>query len=118
MWRAPRISYLVSSSSFCLSRSSINIVGAMFPQEKLILLSVFQVTRLSKVNVSDISRCYSQTLSQPSFSQTKSESIPCDQKANGREIPKHYIGENVSRKDRTKFLLTTVSIFLMIIMCC
>jgi len=50
-------------------------------------------------------------LSQPSYSQTKSESVPSEQKAS-REIPKHYIGENVSRKDRTKFLLTTVSIIM------
>ncbi|CAI8589183.1 unnamed protein product [Vicia faba] len=68
----------------------------------------YLVNRLSKVNTSDVNRCYSQMLSQPCYSQTKSESIPSEQKANGREIPKHYIGENVSRKDRTKFLLTTL----------
>lgn len=67
----------------------------------------YLVTRLSQGNISNVNRCYSQILSQPSYLQTKSESVPSEQKAS-REIPKHYIGENVSRKDRTKFLLTTL----------
>jgi hypothetical protein len=46
-------------------------------------------------------------LSQPSSSQTKSESLPSHQEVS-RETPKHYIGENLSRKDRTKFLLNTL----------
>jgi hypothetical protein len=49
-----------------------------------------------------------------SSSQTKSESLPSHQKVS-RETPKHYIGENLSRKDRTKFLLTTVSIIVCVI---
>jgi hypothetical protein len=53
-------------------------------------------------------------LSQPSSSQTKSESLPSHQEVS-RETPKHYIGENLSRKDRTKFLLTTVSIIVCVI---
>ncbi|XP_004511665.1 pentatricopeptide repeat-containing protein At4g18975, chloroplastic [Cicer arietinum] len=62
----------------------------------------YLVTRLSQMNISDVRCCYSQMLSQPSHSQTKP--LPSDQK----QIPKHYIGENVSRKDRTMFLLTTL----------
>ncbi|KAK2426737.1 pentatricopeptide repeat-containing protein, chloroplastic [Trifolium repens] len=67
----------------------------------------YLVTRLSQVNISDVRCCYSQMLSQPSSSQTKSGSLPSHQEVS-RETPKHYIGENLSRKDRTKFLLTTL----------
>ncbi|KAJ1416025.1 Tetratricopeptide-like helical domain superfamily [Sesbania bispinosa] len=66
------------------------------------------VTRLSQIKVSDFQVkhgrcCYSQMLQS---SQPQTEYIPPGHK--GGETPKHYIGENVSRKERTNFLLTTL----------
>ncbi|XP_057449845.1 pentatricopeptide repeat-containing protein At4g18975, chloroplastic [Lotus japonicus] len=60
----------------------------------------YLVGRLSQVKLSDGRCCYSQLL-HPSLDLQSSQ-------PQTNHLPKSYIGENVSRKDKTKFLLTTL----------
>ncbi|XP_061336937.1 pentatricopeptide repeat-containing protein At4g18975, chloroplastic isoform X1 [Gastrolobium bilobum] len=83
MWRSPRISYLVG--------------------------------RLSKLKVSNVEvkhgRCCYSLMSPPpppDLTTSKPQTKLHPPYHNAGEIPKNYIGENVSRKDKNKYLLTTL----------